>query len=109
MKTFDTGTYVRCSKLRIAIDAMCGSADVIGEYSNGIDPGISPPVGYWVTGRLLFPVTIGQPIYIDRDCRNGVKTEGSFGSSSVVSIGHTPDGLVCVTRNSVYLLETISL
>jgi len=63
----------------------------------------SLPVAYELDGKLLAPLTLGQPIRIRRTARNGVICDGDFTSSPVQEIG--TDWVR--TENSVYLLRIL--
>lgn len=71
--------------------------------SDGIE-GFSLPVDYWLTGRLLGDIAVGQPVVVYRDTRNGVKADGIFQSSPVVEV--TRDSFM--TKNSVYDYEYLT-
>jgi hypothetical protein len=59
--------------------------------------------GYTVTGELISPIEVGEPIYILRSERNGVKALGAFNTSVVQSI----EGNLIKTQNSIYKLEEV--
>jgi len=65
--------------------------------SNGVE-NKSIPIDYWLTGELTEPITVGKPVMVVRDTRNGVKALGLFQSSPVVEVTPT----TFKTRNSIY-------
>lgn len=98
-------TYVKCSKLS-AVDKPDSPTAAADDYEYGnVNLGVSVPVDYWVTGELKNNPEVGQPLYIARDCRNGVRVDGDFRTSPVVNIESDNGKLKISTRNSVYLLE----
>jgi len=74
------------------------------EYFYGEDNVLSPPVEYWITGKLLREPVVGEDISAIRDSRNGVKIGGFFTSSIIVKI----EGNKYYTLNSVYQIEEIN-
>jgi hypothetical protein len=63
----------------------------------------SLPVGYELEGELLLPLAVGEPIYIRRIVRCGVRVAGIFVSSPVTAI--LPNRII--TLNSVYEVKRI--
>lgn len=61
----------------------------------------SLPVGYWLEGYLLAPVSVGFPIVVFRTTRNGIDACGLFESSAVKHVA----GDRVETANSVYRVE----
>jgi 23S rRNA maturation-related 3'-5' exoribonuclease YhaM len=69
------------------------------------EPGYSLPLEYTIEGDLIGTITVGKPVVVDRDTRNGIKAPGLF-TTTAVQVAH--DGTF-KTRNSVYnfqFLET---
>jgi len=65
--------------------------------SNGVE-NKSIPIDYWLTGELMYPLTVGRPVEVLRESRNGVKTPGIFMTSPVVELTPT----TFKTKNSIY-------
>ena len=72
-------------------------------------------LGYWIIGRLVNEVTVGQPVLVERYIRNGEKVLGVMNTSIVEEItpwsvpGDDPDNMRCGvdinTKNSIYRIE----
>lgn len=93
--------YVRVKKVA-AVGSPLYPTATPEQYTPGAEnPGVSPPIEYEVEGHLLFPIEVGQSIFLDRRKRNGEEVRGTFRSSQVQSI----DGNKVNTFNSVYLVE----
>lgn len=82
----------------------------VEQYECGHLNDLSPFEGYWVTGELEYPIEIGLPIRLKRDCRNGVKIDGIFVSSTVKVIkgGKLSPAHIIVTNNSIYRVEEVN-
>ncbi len=63
----------------------------------------SLPVGYWLEGYLLAPVSVGDPIVVFRTSRNGTDACGLFTSSVVKHVAAER----VETANSVYRIELV--
>lgn len=101
-------SYVRCSKVGVVEDPEVPTSEGDDYEFGGFNPNTSVPVDYWVTGELRRDPEIGKPLWIDRDCRNGVKIPGQFMTSPVVSLEVVGEKLRVDTRNSTYILEVKS-
>ena len=74
------------------------------DYVQGEDNGnISPFIGYWVIGHLIFDITEGRPIQMDREIRNGENVGGYFQTSKVLSYKNG----IAKTLNSEYKVEVL--
>lgn len=60
--------------------------------------GYSLPIDYTIEGRLVYPITVGLPVHVERDTRNGVPCMGEFITSLVVEVTDKSFR----TKNSVY-------
>ena len=81
----------------------------VEQYECGYLNNLSPFVDYWVTGKLVKPIVVGESILLERDCRNGVKVEGLFVSSVVRAIkgGKLSPAHIIETDNSIYRVEEV--
>lgn len=68
---------------------------------------VSLPLDYEIKGRLVYPVRVGDTIFVKRTERNGVKSDGAFVSSVVKGIKEGKKHTLVTTRNSVYILENL--
>ncbi len=66
----------------------------------------SLPVDYEFQGILLAPVRVGGQIHVYRTWRNGVKADGFYESTPIVSI---LEGFMVETFNSIYLVIKITV
>jgi len=63
-------------------------------------------VGYWVKGRLVNEIEVGQPVLVERYIRNDVKVYGVMNTSVVKSIEPMGNGVLHLhTMNSVYRVD----
>jgi|LakMenEpi03Aug12_release.lakeMendotaPanAssembly.Ray.scaffolds.fasta_scaffold164734_4 hypothetical protein len=79
----------------------------VEQYECGHLNDLSPFDGYWVTGKLVKPIVVGESILLERDCRNGVKVDGMFVSSTVKKTGKNYGKLFVFTDNSIYRVEEV--
>ena len=100
-------TKYRLTKLAACNAPFAKSADSIEEYRKDFE--FSPPVDYYIEGVLDGEPTVGKPLRIVRDNRNGVKCLGIMTTTSIVEISLHKDGVsqILETQNSVYILETL--
>ena len=70
------------------------------DHQHGLDSQQSLPLDYEVTGILQESITVGQPIRMFRETRNGVQCLGIFQSSTVTKM----EGDKVWTLNSVYTI-----
>jgi hypothetical protein len=68
---------------------------------------ISLPLDYEVKGHLVYPVRVGDTIFVRRTERNGVKSDGVFVSSVIKRIKEGKKHTLAMTRNSVYVIESL--
>jgi hypothetical protein len=95
-------TYVKITKYSQCLAPLLESADP-SKYKHGEENfGVSLPVDYWVEGTLINDIREGEPIQMHRKIRNGIKMEGIFQTSPVITI---KNGTVAVTLNSQYVIE----
>ena len=92
-----------------AVDNPVVPTSTVEQYDCGQINDLSPFNGYWATGELEYPIEIGLPIRLNRDCRNGVKIDGTFVSSVVKEIkgGKLSPAHIIVTDNSIYRVEEV--
>lgn len=97
-------TPVKVTKLSSLPNRPVGELIATNEAeSRRIDP------GYWLKGISERLPQVGQPFYVERHERNGVKALGQFNTSPIQAIQPNDDGtLVIRTENSTYLVETLS-
>ena len=62
------------------------------------DENVSLPLEYTIEGDLLGTISVGKPVVVARDTRNGVKVLGIFTTSAVQEMNES----TFKTRNSVY-------
>jgi len=92
---------IKLTKLSETENPNCKAANK-EDFVCGQDNGnISLFNGYEVIGELVHPITIGAPISIDRDSRNGVECFGFMRTSLVQTI----DEDLIFTENSIYKVE----
>ena len=92
------GMRIRVSKVAevaTGLPANPKGAHVDGQVQN---QNFSLPLEYTIEGNLLRPMKVGEAVWVDRDTRNGVKTPGTFTTSTVTEVTATQ----FKTRNSVY-------
>lgn len=97
----------KIEKIEIPTDAICESADTVESYRGRLVDDVSPNVGYVVIGFFLFPPKVGETMNALREERNGVKKEGLFSSSRVVSIEEGESFSLIKTQNSIYKVTEI--
>lgn len=69
--------------------------------------GKSPPIDYWVIGKLIEPIEIGKGVMVDRTNRNGVEVRGVMMTSVVKKIDKEEGATYITTANSLYKLEEL--
>ena len=99
------GDYVRLEK-QAAVEEPAVPTPSNDDYEFGKNnAGISVPVAYWVTGRLVNDPEVDHMLIIDRDCRNGIKVAGVLTTSLITKVDEAVFGLRLETMNSVYHLS----
>lgn len=81
-------------------------------YVPGRDnPGLSPYIGYWITGKLMSKPECGNSLIVDRDSRNGVEARGVFKTSEIQIISGDDKNNYCIihTNNSIYEIERVKV
>lgn len=94
---------IRISK-RLAVQGGLPPRDFEDHIPGHVQPaGFSLPIDYTIEGELVGSITVGEPVVVNRDTRNGVKSEGRFQTSTVTQVTkHTFQ-----TQNSVYDFEIL--
>lgn len=78
------------------------------KFVPGKDNGdVSLPLDYEIKGHLVYPVRVGDTIFVKRIERNGVKSDGVFVSSVVKEIKEGKKHTLVSTRNSIYIVESL--
>lgn len=92
---------VRIKKIGVATTPLYPTPKIEDYVMGGDNPGVSTPVEYTLEGTLLFPITVGNSVLVNRTKRNDVVCPGFFQSSTVVEFKDN----VFTTRNSLYEVE----
>lgn len=103
-----SGKRVRLTKLGVTKNPHSPTPEwkdyKVGEYNLGQ----SLPVEYWIEGMICqSAIKILLPVLINRDIRNGVKSDGYLKTSPVQSIEEKDGVTLFTTENSVYRLEIL--
>lgn len=100
----------RATKINTSEHPLFSSASSVEEYREtlGLKYGFSPPVDYYVEGKVLVAPEVGKQFSMARDNHNGVVTAGLFQTSRITSVFDDEEGnLIFSTQNSIYKLEKL--
>ena len=97
------GNRVQIQKLSPSENPEFPSAAKETYLYGSINKGMSLPVDYTLTGKLVDDIEVGRGVDVARDTRNGVSCLGIFQSSPVTKI----EGDLFHTLNSVYRVTPI--
>jgi hypothetical protein len=99
---------VKLQKIDVAQDPQAKTPEWDDYVAGRLNRGVSLPVDYTVTGRLVREIEEGSPCVIMRHTRNGKSISGVLQTSPVQSVDENEEGYVVKTQNSIYHVTVLS-